>query len=86
MSVLTLPSELWCYIPVFVSVAVFSVIVNLLMLTGSLFMLQAYERVLGSCSVEALIGLFILVAFLFLLMGPVQSRCFPEGISGFRLF
>lgn len=55
--------------PVFASVAVFSVIVNLLMLTGPMFMLQVYDRVLGSRSVETLTALFILVAFLFLLMG-----------------
>lgn len=50
----------------------FSVFVNLLMLTGPLYMLQVYDRVLGSRSVETLIGLTILMAFLFLIMGLVD--------------
>lgn len=50
-------------------VAVFSFFVNLLMLTGPLYMLQVYDRVLGSRSVETLIALSVLVAFLFGMMG-----------------
>lgn len=50
-------------------VAGFSLFVNLLMLTGPLFMLLVYERVLGSGSEETLLALSILVAFLFLMMG-----------------
>lgn len=48
---------------------VFSFFVNLLMLTGPLYMLQVYDRVLGSRSVETLIALSVLVAFLFGMMG-----------------
>jgi len=47
---------------------VFSVFVNLLMLTGPLFMLQVYDRVLGSRSEETLLALFLLVVVLFTLM------------------
>ena len=47
---------------------VFSVFVNLLMLTGPLFMLQVYDRVLGSRSEETLVALLVLVLGLF--MGP----------------
>ena len=50
-------------------VGVFSFAVNLLMLTGPLFMMQVYDRVLASRSVETLTALFLLVVFLFLLMG-----------------
>ncbi len=50
-------------------VAIFSFFVNLLMLTGPLYMLQVYDRVLGSRSVETLIALSVLVAFLFGMMG-----------------
>lgn len=51
------------------SVALFSMFVNLLMMTGPLYMLQVYERVLGSGSEETLLALSVLVAFLFLMMG-----------------
>lgn len=47
------------------SVAFFSVFTNLLMLTGPLFMLQVYDRVLGSRSEETLVALFALVAALY---------------------
>ena len=52
-----------------VAVFVFSVFVNLLMLAAPLYMLQVYDRVLGSRSVETLLALSVLVAFLFLAMG-----------------
>jgi PrtD family type I secretion system ABC transporter len=51
------------------AVAAFSCAVNVLMLTGPLFMLQVYDRVLTSRSVPTLVALFGLVAFLYLLMG-----------------
>jgi ATP-binding cassette subfamily C protein len=51
------------------SVAGFSGLVNLLMLTGPLYMLQVYDRVIGSGSEETLLALSVLVAFLFLMMG-----------------
>ena len=50
------------------AVFLFSVFVNLLMLTGPLFMLQVYDRVLGSRSEETLVALFVLVAALYGLM------------------
>ncbi|RKF16773.1 type I secretion system permease/ATPase [Roseovarius spongiae] len=53
----------------FWSVAIFSSFVNLLMLTGPIFMLQVYDRVLGSRSEETLLSLAILMGFLFFLMG-----------------
>lgn len=52
----------------FWAVAVFSIFVNALMLTGPLYMLNVYDRVLGSRSVETLIALSGLVAFLYLMM------------------
>lgn len=55
--------------PLFWSVAVFSFFVNALMLTGPLYMLNVYDRVLGSRSVETLLALSVLVAFLFAMMG-----------------
>lgn len=54
-------------------VGFFSLFANLLMLTGPLYMLQVYDRVLGSRSVETLIGLSAIVAFLFLIMGIIDG-------------
>lgn len=51
------------------TVGVFSLFANLLMLTGPLYMLQVYDRVLGSRSEETLVALSLLVVFLFAVMG-----------------
>jgi ATP-binding cassette subfamily C protein len=53
----------------FWAVGLFSVLVNILMLTGPLYMLQVYDRVLGSRSEATLVALSLLVTFLFLVMG-----------------
>ncbi len=49
--------------------ALYSLFVNFLMLTGPLYMLQVYDRVLGSQSVETLVSLTLLMAFFFAVMG-----------------
>jgi len=51
---------------------IFSVFINLLMLTGPLYMLQVYDRVLGSRSEATLVALTALIAFLFLAMGVLD--------------
>ncbi|MFQ5437783.1 MAG: type I secretion system permease/ATPase [Paracoccaceae bacterium] len=51
---------------------VFSFFVNALMLTGPIFMLQVYDRVLGSRSEETLLALSVLVAFLYGIMGVLD--------------
>lgn len=59
------------------AIALFSMAVNALMLTGPLYMLQVYDRVLGSRSEETLVALTALITFLFLMMGVldfVRSR------------
>jgi ATP-binding cassette subfamily C protein len=53
----------------YVTIFVFSFFVNLLMLTGPLYMLQVYDRVLGSRSEETLLALSVLVLVLFVAMG-----------------
>ena len=78
-----------------VTAFVFSVFVNLLMLTGPLYMLQVYDRVLSSRSEATLIALTALVTFLFLMMGVldhlrgrVMARVgarFQDGLDG-RVF
>jgi PrtD family type I secretion system ABC transporter len=50
-------------------VAIFSSFVNALMLTGPLYMLNVYDRVLGSRSLETLVALSVLVGFMYLMMG-----------------
>ncbi|MDO5657193.1 MAG: type I secretion system permease/ATPase [Paracoccus sp. (in: a-proteobacteria)] len=56
-------------LPLMAVIALFSAAVNVLMLTGPVFMLQIYDRVLTSRSVETLVALFALVTFLFVMMG-----------------
>ncbi len=51
------------------AVGLFSLFANLLMLTGPMYMLQVYDRVLGSRSEETLIALSLLVVFLYAVMG-----------------
>ncbi len=55
-----------------VAAAVFSAIVNILMLTGPLFMLQVYDRVLSSGSVSTLVGLIVIVAILYAYYGFLE--------------
>lgn len=54
------------------SILLFSMFTNLLMLTGPLYMLQVYDRVLGSRSEETLLALSLLVTFLFVMMGVLD--------------
>ncbi len=65
---------------------VFSVFVNILMLTSPLYMLQVYDRVLISRSEATLLALSVLVAFLFLTMGLLDhARNRVMGRIGARL-
>ncbi len=57
----------------FVVVFIFSMFVNILMLTGPLYMLQVYDRVIGSRSQETLVALSILVTCLFVAMGILDN-------------
>ena len=57
----------------FLGVAFLSGLINVLMLTGPLFMLQVYDRVLPSHSIPTLVGLGILTAALFLFMGILDA-------------
>lgn len=52
-----------------VMVGVFSALINLLMLTGPVYMLQIYDRVLSSGSVATLLGLFAIVVILYGFLG-----------------
>ncbi len=70
----------------FFGVAALSAVTNLLMLTGPLFMMQVYDRVLASRSVPTLVALSILALWLYLFLGlleVVRSRILAQ--IGLRL-
>jgi ATP-binding cassette, subfamily C, bacterial PrsD len=52
-----------------VGIAVFSGVINLLMLSGSLYMLQVYDRVIPSRNIATLAGLSLMVLFAYLMQG-----------------
>jgi len=56
----------------FLGLAAFSFIINLLMLTGPVYMLQIYDRVLASQSVATLVVLSVLVTGLFIALGVLE--------------
>ncbi len=61
----------------FIYIGLFSMFINMLMLVPSLYMLQVYDRVMVSRSVETLILLTLIVVWLFITMGAlnfVRSR------------
>ncbi len=51
------------------SVGIFSAVVNVLMLTGSIYMLQVYDRVIPSRSVPTLVSLSIIVIAIYTVQG-----------------
>ncbi|MEZ0170739.1 type I secretion system permease/ATPase [Microvirga sp. TS319] len=60
-----------------IGIGVFSVLTNILTLTGSFYMLQVYDRVIPSRSIPTLLGLSILAAMLYVgqgLLDFVRSR------------
>jgi len=56
----------------FIGVGAMSGLINVLALSGSLFMLQVYDRVLPSRSIPTLVGLIILLAVLFAFQGLIE--------------
>lgn len=55
------------------AIALFSCVINVLVLTGPLFMLQIYDRVLSSRSTPTLIALSALVVGLYAFMGVLEA-------------
>src|SRR5882762_6903574 len=53
----------------FIGVGIMSFMINMLYLTGSVFMLEVYDRVIPSRSVPTLIGLVILCGGLYIAQG-----------------
>ncbi len=68
--------ELWDAIAAsrrpFMATGLFSLIINLLMLTGPLFMLQVYDRVMSSGSIPTLVGLTVLTTALYAIVGALE--------------
>ncbi|WP_430715336.1 type I secretion system permease/ATPase [Rhodopseudomonas pseudopalustris] len=56
-----------------VAVGVFTGIINVLMLTGSFFMLQVYDRVIPSRSLPTLLGLFVFIIVLYTFQGVFDA-------------
>ncbi len=67
-----LRKALWSCRRAFVGTAAFSLIINVLMLTSAIFMLEIYDRVLPSRSIATLIGLCIIAAILFAALGMLD--------------
>ena len=55
-----------------VATGAFSLVINLLMLTGPLFMLQVYDRVMTSGSIPTLVALSLLTALLYAVIGFME--------------
>lgn len=65
----------------FLCIGVYSGAINILMLSGSLFMLQVYDRVLPSRSPQTLMALLAIVAFLFgvqAVLEAIRARMFAR--------
>jgi PrtD family type I secretion system ABC transporter len=60
------------FLPFFVAAGVFSFFMNMLLLTPALYMLQVYDRVLGSRSEETLLFISLLLLFALVVMGSME--------------
>ncbi|MCP5207415.1 MAG: type I secretion system permease/ATPase [Hahellaceae bacterium] len=56
----------------FMAAGFFSLFINLLMLTGPLYMLQVYDRVVASRSLETLLYLSLIMVLMFTVMGTLE--------------
>ena len=65
----------------FGGVAIFSAIINLLMLTGSIYMLQIYDRVLSSRSIPTLIGISFIILCRLHPAGRSRQRSGPKMLA-----
>ena len=56
-----------------IGIALFSGVINLLMLAGSLYMLQVYDRVIPSRNIATLLGLSLMVLLAYLMQGYLDA-------------
>ena len=96
MSTMTLPGApvqgkglqqvLWSFRREFIVVGIFSMVVNLLMLTPTIYMLQVFDRVLLSMNVTTLVVVSLLTLFLFAVMAFAEwARSILLVRTGVRL-
>ncbi|MGD0959651.1 MAG: type I secretion system permease/ATPase [Methylomonas sp.] len=70
----------------FLSVGLFSLFINLLLLIPSIYMLQVYDRVLASSSESTLLMLTLIVLFLLVVMGGLEwTRSQIMNVTGNKL-
>jgi len=62
-----------CFQAYFLSAAFFSLVINLLMLAPALFMLQVFDRVVSSRSVETRVMLFVLTLMALVCMAYLDA-------------
>src|ERR1043166_417681 len=67
-----LRDALWLCRSAFIGIALLSGVINILYLTGSVYMLEVYDRVLPSRSIPTLIGLSILALTLYAFQGVLD--------------
>ena len=66
----------------FIGVGIMSCVINLLYLTGSIFMLEVYDRVIPSRNLQTLVGLCALALLLFAVQGVldvIRGRVLGRG-------
>lgn len=81
-----LPEVLWTFRREFLIVGVFSMVVNLLMLTPTIYMLQVFDRVLMSMNTTTLVVVSLLTLFLFTVMAFAEwARSILLVRTGVRL-
>ena len=65
-----------------IGIAVFSGVINILMLSGSLYMLQVYDRVIPSRNIATLLGLSLMVLFAYLVQGYFDALRVAHAVPG----
>ncbi|WP_347988997.1 type I secretion system permease/ATPase [Methylomonas sp. AM2-LC] len=70
----------------FISVGIFSLFINLLLLIPSIYMLQVYDRVMASSSESTLLMLTLITLFLLMVMGGLEwTRSQIMNVTGNKL-
>ncbi len=65
-------AAIWRCRSLFIGVGLFTALINILALTGSLYMLQVYDRVIPSHSLPTLVGMTVLMVGLYIIYGVLD--------------